>query len=172
LTDPMRMLGLVAIGLFVVFMLGSLLLRLPPRDPKKREAHGRWREAMARAKAAPTPEEKAAALREASVIALEGLARPGLAASLARRAERVRPSVEGARSLVRALEAGRRYAALERLIWRELETAEGERYDALFESLLGFYEGIANAPERARVLRKLKRPRSEREPSGESRRAG
>lgn len=157
MTEAMRMIGLFAIALFVVFLIGNLLLRLPPRDPKRREAHGRWREAMKRAQSTASPDEKAAALREASVIALEGLGRPGLAASCARRAERVRKTPEGAKSLVRALEASRRYAALERLIWSELETAEGARYDALFESLLGFYEGVANAPERARVLRKLRR---------------
>ena len=156
MTEAMRMVGLVAIGLFVVWTIGKLLLSLPPRDPKKREAHVRWREAMARAKAATAHTDKADALREASVIALEGLGRPGLAASLARRAERVRPSTDGALHLVRALEAGRRYAALERLIWRELETAEGERHAALFDALLAFYDGKGNAPERARVLRKLR----------------
>ena len=156
MTEMMRMIGLAAIALFVVFLVANLLLRLPPRDPKKREAHGRWREAMKRAQSTASPEEKAAALRDASVIALEGLGRPGLAASCARRAERVQKTPEGALRLVGALAASRRYAALERLIWSELETAEGERYDALFDALLGFYEGVANAPERARVLRKLK----------------
>ena len=156
MTEAMRIAGLVAIGLFVSFLVVSLLLRLPPRDPKKREAHAKWRDAMKRAGAVKDPGEKSRALREASVIALEGLGRPGLAASNARRAARVQKTPEGAKSLVRALEAGRRYGALERLLWRELETAEGARYDALFDALLGFYEGVANAPERARVLRTLR----------------
>lgn len=150
----MRIAALAAIGLFVVWMLTSLLLRLPPRDPRKRAAHAKWREAMARAKQERTREAKAEALREASVIALEGLGRPGLAASLARRSERLAPTAESARSLLRALEAGQRYVALERLMWRELASAEGERYEALWEALLGFYD--AKAPERARVLRKLR----------------
>jgi hypothetical protein len=106
------------------------------------------------------PSESAAAWREAALAALEGLNRPSLAASYARRAERLDPNDEEAIGLhAIALRRAARFRALERFLWRRLEEhpeQKGAGYDRTFDELVSLYEGPLRRPEMARVLRRMR----------------
>ncbi|MGD8861885.1 MAG: hypothetical protein PVI30_17880 [Myxococcales bacterium] len=155
--------GLVIAGvLFVAFLLGKLLLpRSGQQDgselkaARKRVADARRR---ARDRKLPKP-ERAAALREAAEVALEGLGRPGLAASYARRAERLDPSAPESLGLLAAsLRRVSRYRALERFLWRHVAAGQvgSPSVERAFDELLSLYEGPMRRPEMAEGLRRLR----------------
>jgi hypothetical protein len=103
--------------------------------------------------------QRAKAWREAALAALEGLNRPGLAASYARRAERLDPSDAEAISLmVVALRRAQRYQALERFLWRHLASDPVDQVGPsgrFFQELLKLYEGPLRRPEIAAALRRM-----------------
>jgi hypothetical protein len=106
------------------------------------------------------PIQSASAWREAALAALEGLNRPSLAASYARRAERLDPNDEEAIGLhAIALRRAARFRALERFLWRRLAEhpeQKGVGYERTFDELVSLYEGPLRRPEMARVLRRLR----------------
>jgi len=124
-------------------------------------AQRRLLEAKGRAKDhALSNAQRAAAFREAAGAALEGLRRPGLAAALARRADRLEPgNLETVGLMGLALRRGARYAALERFLWKrlaELEDPASQGYHRVFDELLALYEGPLRRHETAQVLRRLR----------------
>ena len=155
--DPMRWAILVVVVLFVVFMI--VKSRIPLfRDPELVDARRRIRDAKARARAEKgNPKARAAAYREAAEAVLE-VGRTGLASSYARRADKADPEAVGGIALMaRAMRAGERHRALEKLLWQrlanvELESPRGRR---LFEELLALYEGPLRSRAQARVLRAM-----------------
>jgi hypothetical protein len=161
-TDSQSVLLLCAGGVFFVYLV-TRMVTTPrvPRDQRFFDARQRIADAKRRARdtSAP-PAERAAALRDAAVAALEGLRRPGLAASYAQRAERLDPSggTSAAGLLGRALRQGEKYRALERILWRCIadRQAPGADQQRAFDELVGLYEGPLNRPEMAEGLRQLK----------------
>ncbi len=149
---------LTAVVLFVIFVVLKSRLSLG-RDPDTAEARKQLIKAKQRVRAAKgDPDARAAALREASQIALDDLQRPGLAASFARRADRADPSSsEGLKLLARAMRQSERYRALERLLWRRLAEVElgTSRSGDLFDQLFELYEGPLRRSAQAKVLRTL-----------------
>lgn len=155
-SDP-RLLLLVAAGVFVLFVILKSRLELV-RDPDVARARRRLAQARARARAAKDdPAARAEAYREAACIALDELRRPGLAASLARRADAAAPhDPDGVRLLARAMRGAERYRALERLLWRRLDAGPPpEEAALLWEELLSLYDGPLRRRAQARVLRGL-----------------
>jgi hypothetical protein len=150
---------LIAGLLFVLFLIAKLLAPARRRGPAARAARQRLAQSKRRASDHTlSSAERAAALREAAVIALGELERPGLAASYAHRADRLDPEdPESIELLASALRGASRFRALERLLWRRL--ADAERVDTSFErslqELLSLYEGPLHRPEIARGLRRL-----------------
>jgi hypothetical protein len=166
-----RMSNLLLLGagvLFALFVL-SKLIPLRARDGATRAARGRLGEIKARAADHARPAaERAAALREAATLALEELRRPGLAASLARRAERVEPgSAEGLGLLATALRRQNRYRALERLMWQRLTEASSAALERrALDELVQLYEGPLGRKEIAAALRRWPAPASKPSPPG------
>ena len=153
---------LLAAGLLFALFVLSKIIPFRVRDGAAQAARKRLAEIKARAADHARPAaERAAALREAATLALEELRRPGLAASLARRAERLEPgSAEGLGLLAAALRRQSRYRALERLLWQRLTGAgagtleqRGLEQRALDE-LIKLYEGPLDRPEIATALRR------------------
>lgn len=147
---------LVAGLLFALFVL-SKIVPLRSRDGAARAARKRLAEIKARAADhTKSASERAAALREAATLALEELRRPGLAASLARRAERVEPgSAAGLGLLATALRRQSRYRALERLLWQRLTDGAPEALERrALDELIRLYEGPLDRPEIAAALRR------------------
>jgi hypothetical protein len=160
MSEQARSLALVLAGIaFVVFLLAKLLLPRGVSRSGRRAEQRRLMEAQGRARDHALPvADRAAALRDAAAIALDELRRPGLAASYARRAERLDPrDGEAVGLLASALRQAARFRALERLLWRRL--GEGEPSDAGHEralrELISLYEGPLKRPEIATGLRKL-----------------
>ncbi len=158
--EGMKILSYVALGIFVLWIVLKVRLTLPPRDPSRREPYERWRAVTKRARLARhEPKVRAAALREAAMIALEGLDRPEVAAAQARRADALDPDEPTSiATLVRAMTAAERYAALERQLWLELAKAGSgsARETALLDALIGLYRDGLHRPERADVLERLR----------------
>jgi tetratricopeptide (TPR) repeat protein len=130
------------------------------RTPQWREAKRRIDEAKQRGRdKSREPTLRAKAWREAAVAALEGLRRPELAASYARRAERLDPNdAEAVVLLALSLRRAERYRALERFLWRRLATdpAEGAAgYERALQELLNLYQGPLRRPEIASGLRRI-----------------
>ena len=153
----MRWALLVVVVLFVVFVI--VKSRMPLfGDPAVADARRRVRAAKARAREAKgDPKARAAAYREAAEAALE-VGRTGIAASFARRADKTDPdAVGGIRLIARAMRAGERHRALEKLLWQRLDGIDlhGERAQRLFEELLALYEGPLHRRAQARVLRHM-----------------
>jgi len=153
-------LALLIAGLvFLLFLLLKLLGPPGTRGQAARAARERIAAAKRRASdGALSAAERAAALREAALIAMEELRRPGLAASYARRAERLDPdAAEGLALLSLTLRGAARYQALERLLWRRLAAAEprAAATERALHELLSLYEGPLRRPEVARALRRL-----------------
>lgn len=147
---------LAAALLFLLFVVGQALLPAIVRRGPRRAAHTRLSAAVAKgtdtALAAP---ERAAALREASTIALDGIQKPRLAARYARWADQALPGhPETIELLARTMARAGRYSALEKTLWRTLDAHPGA-HDAARDALIALYEGPLHAPERARVLRRL-----------------
>jgi len=145
----------VAVG-FAAFLLFKL--QAHARRRRHHEGYPRYRAAIERAKATRDRAEKAAAYREAAEIALRSLERPNLAASLARRADRLSPEThEGLGVLVEAMGQAQRLRGLERLLWRKLREVEpgSPRHRKIFGELLALYGGPLKDPDRAEALRRL-----------------
>ena len=149
----------IAGGAFALFLLFKLLVPALGRDPRAREARQRVAEAKRRGSdRAASPALRAAALREAAVIALEDLRQPNLAASYALRAQRLDPNdAEAVGVLATALRRASRWAALERVMWRKLADCEPDSdvYRRAFDELLRLYDGQLRRPEVAQALRRL-----------------
>lgn len=148
---------LVVVVLFVIFVI--VKSRIPLfRDPELVEARRRVRAAKAKAREAKgDPKARAAAYREAAEAALE-VGRTGLAASYARRADKADPDAEGGvRLIARAMRAGERHRALEKLLWQRLDGVDlqGERARRLFDELLALYDGPLHRRAQAQVLRQM-----------------
>jgi hypothetical protein len=146
--------------LFVLFLIAKLVVPARTRGTDAREARRRIAEARRRASdRALGSSERAAALREAAVIALQELRRPNLAASYARRAERLDPRAPDALALLSAaLRSAARFRALERLLWRRVAeaTPADSSSERALEELMALYDGPLKRPEVARALRRLR----------------
>lgn len=144
---------------FAAFLLVKMLSAMGIQHPRFAQARKRLAEAKRRAADRSTSTaERAAALRDAATVALEGLQRPSLAATYARRAERLDPKhPASANLLASALRRGARYRALELLLWRQLadHPVASEAYERAFLELVTLYEGPLRRPETAQVLRAL-----------------
>lgn len=155
--------SLVLLGaglLFVLFLIVKLVAPDRRRGSQAHSARLQIAEAKRRASdhALPTA-QRAAALREAALIALEQLRRPSLAASYARRAERLEPHDPAAIALLSmALRSATRFRALERLLWRRLADASSPDAAAerALQELLSLYDGPLRRPEIARALRRFR----------------
>ncbi len=152
----------VAGALFLLYVLVRLRISLVPTTPEARTAQQRIQEAKVRArKPGVTPQERAEAWRDAALAALEGLKRPNLAASYARRAERACPQdAVAVQVLSLSMREAGRLRALERLLWRRLaEDGDGPlraAHNRVYEELIQLYDGPLKCPERAIVLRRMK----------------
>ena len=160
MSEHSRSLMLLAAGvLFVVFLLFKLLPVSGRTAGAASDSRRRIVEAQKRARdRSLTTSERAAALRDAAMIALEELRRPGLAASYARRAERLDPeSTESVGLLSLSLRRAARHRALERILWRRL--AEGAPTSAASQralhELMALYEGPLKRPEVSEALRRI-----------------
>lgn len=150
---------LVAVVLFVGFLVFKSRLPLVGADPARANARKRIADAKRRARDSGADRaRRARAWRDAAGIALDELRRPNLAASYARRAERADPDdAESVGMLARVLRRATRYRALEKLLWRRLaDDKRGDAWDRAFDELLSLYEGPLRRPAQARVLRKLR----------------
>jgi hypothetical protein len=159
-TDAQSLMLLLGGAGFCAYLLLKLFVGLGQRDTVFEEARKRMVAAKRRGKdRSLSTVERAAALRDAASLALEGLQRPGLAAAFARRAERLDPGHSEAISLlVLALRRGARYSALERLLWQQLADAQSTAtpgYRRTFDELVGLYDGPLHRPDTARALRRL-----------------
>jgi hypothetical protein len=170
-------LALVLVGLlFAAFILLKLYRPAVTRTPQGKEARRRIIEAKNRARdRSLQPGLRASAWREAAAAALEGLRHPSLAATYARRAERLDPDdAEAVGLLAMSLRRAARYRALERFLWRRLAATgsaaggpvaaggspapePGAGYDRAFSELLKLYEGPLRRPEIAEALRAMRR---------------
>jgi hypothetical protein len=169
-TDAQSLLLLVGGAGFLAYLVLSMLTALGGRDEGFRNAQRRVLDAKRRAgDRALSNAERAAALREAAGAALEGMRRPGLAAALARRAERLEPgNLEGVGLVSLALRRAARYSALERFLWKRLAELDGPNahgYQRTFDELVDLYDGPLRRPETAQVLRRAFVPRPA-EPAG------
>jgi hypothetical protein len=157
--DAQSWLLLIAGALLLTYLFLKLRGMLLPRTPAAREAKKQIEQAKRRAREpGRSRTERAAAWREAAMVALEQLDRPNLAASYARRAERADPEDAAAVKLLSLTfrEAGR-LPALERLLWRRLaQVPKGAAFTRAFAELVSLYEGPLRRPERAMVLRRLR----------------
>jgi hypothetical protein len=153
----------VAGAAFVLFLLFKLLRPQGGRGAAARAARERIAAAQRRgADRTATPALRAAALREAALIALEELRSPNLASSYARRAQRLDPgSAESLGLLANALRRASRYSALERLLWRRLADGDlqTDTYGRALDELIDLYEGPLKRPDVSRALRSLAAPR-------------
>jgi hypothetical protein len=160
-TDPQSLVLLIAGAAFLAYLLVKLLIGREGRGEAYAAAQRSLRAAKARANDRALPNrERAAAFREAAGAALEGMHRPGLAATLARRAEHLDPgNPETVGLLGLALRRGARYSALERFLWKQLAELEGPSahgYERAFDELVALYEGPLHRPETAQVLRRFR----------------
>jgi hypothetical protein len=149
---------LIAVLLFVAFLALKSRIAVSRGTPEQADARRRIGEAKRRARETSDGKARAAAWREAAAIALDGLQRPSLAASYARRAERADPDDVGAVEILTvALRRASRYRALERFLWRRLAGAPGASHDRAFESLCELYDGPLRRPVWTQALRSLRR---------------
>jgi hypothetical protein len=160
-TDVQSLLLLLGGAGFAAFFLVKLMVGLSGRGDGFDEARRRVLQVKRRAgDRSLSGTERAALLREAAGLALEGMGRPSLAAALARRAEKLDPGNPDAVGLVAmALRRGARYSALERLLWQRMADQDGPAtpgFERSFEELLALYEGPLHRPETAKVLRRFR----------------
>jgi len=149
----------IAGALFLTYVLLRLRVSFAPASPEARAARQRIEAAKERArKAGSTGRQRADAWRDAALAALEGLKRPNLAASYARRAERADPDDSDAvRVLSLSLREAGRLRALERLLWRRLaQEGHGPAHVRAYDELIALYDGPMRRPERAVVLRRMR----------------
>ncbi len=160
-TEPASILFVLVGVLFVAFLLFKLVRPSFLRRTNKHEVKRKIADAKRRARIpGADPKQSASAWREAALAALEGLNRPSLAASYARRAERLDPDDEEAIGLLAiALRRAARYRALERFLWRRLAdhpNQKGAGYERTIDELVCLYEGPLRRPEMARALRRMR----------------
>ncbi len=145
---------------FLAFLLFQVRVSLGGRTHGRAEAKKRLAEANRRARAAAgDPKARAKELRVAAKIALEDLARPALAASLARRADRIDPdSAASVDTLVAAMTAAGRFHALERLLWKHVDESPpgSDTHERSFDALLVLYDGPMRRRHQASALRRLR----------------
>ena len=160
-TEPASILFVLVGVLFVAFLLFKLVRpsfrsRADQNDTRRKIADAKRRARLRDA----TSIQSASAWREAAWEALEGLSRPNLAASYARRAERLDPNDEEAIGLLAiSLRRAARYRALERFLWRRIADdpdRKGVGYKRTFDELVRLYDGPLRRPEMARALLRLK----------------
>ena len=150
----------IAGALFLLYVLLKLRVSFAPATPETRAAKQRIQDAKLRARKPDiSAHERAEAWRDAAVAALEGLKRPNLAASYARRAERACPDDAAAvRVLSRSMREAGRLRSLERLLWRRLaQEGHGPAHLRAYDELIALYDGPLRCPERAVVLRRMRR---------------
>ena len=155
---PMNAALLAAALLFALFVVAQGLLPIFGRRAS-RATSAAMSQAIARGSDSTRPaEERAAAFGEAASLALDELGRPRLAARYAAWALREHPADPATiRLAARAMTRARRLRALERLLWRTLDArTEPSAQEAALEALSALYEGPLRAPERARVLARLR----------------
>jgi hypothetical protein len=155
----MPLLAALAILLVALVIVQGLLpvLRRPPGAP---QARARLSAAVARGSDTSKPaEERARAFVDAGKEARDALHRPRLAARYAHHAHALAPGdpdVVG--FVITTMRAAKRHVGLERALWVSLDRAAD---DATFETaraaLATLYEGPLKRPERARVLKGLRR---------------
>jgi hypothetical protein len=160
-SEPASILFVLVGVLFVAFLLFKLVRPSFLSRANKHEVKRKIADAKRRARLRDAgPRQSASAWREAAWAALEGLNRPSLAASYARRAERLDPNdAEAVGLLATALRRAARYRALERFLWRRLADhpdQKGAGYERTFDELVRLYEGPFRRPEMARALRRLR----------------
>lgn len=160
MTDATRSLLLVLAGVaFAAFVLFKPRFRRA-RGPDAAAARKAIAAAKQRSRARDaSPSARAAALREAASLALNELSQPGLAASFARRAEKLEPQNAATFGLLASsLRSASRFRALERMLWRRLGSAdsdEGDHQRAL-EELITLYQGPLKRAEIATALQRLR----------------
>jgi hypothetical protein len=159
-SEPASILLVIAGVLFAVFLLLKMFRPPAAKTPQWREAKRNIDEAKKRGRDKNRDaQQRAKAWREAALGALEGMQRPGLAASYARRAERLDPSdTETVQLLILSLRRAERYRALERFLWRRLASDPGDQVPAqgrVMQELLKLYEGPLRRPEIAAALRRM-----------------
>lgn len=164
-TEPTSIVLILGGLSFVLFLLFKLFRPSFYKQAEKQEIRRHILEAKSRArKKGADPKTRAGAWREAAWIALDGLKRPSLAASYARRAERLDPDDEEAIGLLAiSLRRATRYRALERFLWRHLANnpEQGVGFKRAYEELLRLYEGPFRRPEMAKALRRLRDDKNE-----------
>jgi hypothetical protein len=163
MSDGTRSVLLVLAGVaFVVFVLFKPRLARRPRTPAAAAARKAIAAAQQRARdVGAGASTRAAALREAASLALNELEHPGLAASFARRAEKLDPQNTDAFGLLASsLRSASRFRALERMLWRRLGSAdpEEEDYRRALEELIALYQGPLKRMEIAVALQRFRRP--------------
>jgi hypothetical protein len=161
MSQDTRSLLLVLAGMaLVAFVLFKPRLARRARTPVAAAAWKAIAAAQARARdvsAGAGP--RAAALREAASLALNELEQPGLAASFARRAEKLEPQNTATFGLLAStLRSASRFRALERLLWRRLGSADpaAEDYQRALDELITLYEGPLKRAEVAVALQRLR----------------
>lgn len=151
---------LAAACLFVLFVVAQALLPAIMRRGPRKELNARLSSAVARGTDRAQPADvRADALRSAAEIALAELKRPRLALRYARWADEASPGdARNIAVLAQTMMRAGRYRALERQLWRSMDAhPDAPAHDAAFDALLALYEGPMRAPERARVLRGMRR---------------
>ncbi len=158
-SDSTGMALAIAGVLFLIYLLLKLRISFAPSTPEARAAKQRIHDAKQRARTATSPHERGQAWRDAALAALEGLKRPNLAASYARRAERANPDDAAAVGVLSlSLREAGRLRALERLLWRRLaQEGHGPAHLKVYDELISLYDGPMRCPERAIVLRRMRR---------------
>jgi hypothetical protein len=158
--DSLSLALAIAGALFLFYVLLKLRYSLLPASAEVRDVKRRIQQAQVRAHDRNASAElRARAFCEAAQVALEELGRPNLAASYARRAQRVDPSLaEAVRLLSVSLQRGGRLRALERLLWRRLarEDAASPGYQRAYDELVKLYSGPMKKPDRAAVLKRMR----------------
>ena len=157
MSDEARSLLLVLAGVaFVAFVLFKPRLARRARTPAAASARKAIAVAQQRAREASAgPAARAAALREAASLALNELKQPGLAASFARRAEKLDPENTATFGLLASsLRSASRFRALERMLWRRLGSGDpaAEDYQRALEELIALYGGPLKRTEIAVAL--------------------
>jgi hypothetical protein len=160
-TDANSVLLMVAGAVFLLYLVVRMLSTAPVvRDAAFFAARKRIAESKRRARDGNVSQtDRAAAWRDAAEAALNGLKRPALAASYARRAEQLEPQHPAALGVLsQALRQGAKYQALERMLWRWLseEPADSASYQRAFDELVALYDGPLNRPEIVVALRRLR----------------
>lgn len=150
---------LAAACLFVLFVLSQAVLPALMRRGPRREVRARLAEAVAGGtNGSRSAAERAASFREAAHIASEDMKKPRLALRYARSAHDANPTdAANIELLANMMMRAGKYRALERHLWRSLDThPDSASFDVAFQALLSLYEGPMKAPERARVLRAMR----------------